>query len=98
MKTLKTIAALLPLAVFVGCSTSKVWYQEGRSFQEAQKDLAACREAKAQLPNPAAWNSFGVVIRDTAKRKDYVKDCMMAEGYSLVDKNSLPTGVRGVPQ
>ena len=98
MKILKTIAASFPLAVLVGCSTSKTWYQEGRSFQETQKELAACRAEKAQLTNPTAWNSFGVVISDTARRRDYLKDCMTAKGYSLVDKNSLPNEARRVLQ
>jgi hypothetical protein len=99
MKTLKTIAALLSLAVLVGCSTSKVWYQEGRSFQETQKQLAECRAEKAEAVKASHDPMFSMESGSGhAPTKDLIKISMELRGYSLVDKNSLPKGVRGVPQ
>ena len=96
MKTLRTLAALLPLAFVVGCGTSKVWYQDGKSFQETKRQLAGCRAEAARLENPLAMVNLGFAIANDANKKDFIKNCMMANGYSLVDKNSLPAGVTGV--
>ena len=101
MQTLKTIAALLPLALLLGCNTSKVWYQEGKSFQETQKQLAACRAEKAEAERNRR-NSYSMFRQlsgnGDAPTKGLIDIFMKCHGYSLVDKNSLPAGVRGVPQ
>ena len=98
MKTLSPLAALLPLALLVGCGTSKVWYQEGKSFQDTNRQLAGCRAEAARLENPLAMVNLGFALANDANKKDFIKNCMMANGYSLVDKNSLPAGVIGVPK
>jgi hypothetical protein len=98
MRMLRTILLLLPLAIHVGCGTPKVWYQEGMTFQETQRQLAACRAEAARLENPLAMVNLGFALANSANKKDFVRNCMIANGYSLVEQNALPTGVTGVPE
>jgi hypothetical protein len=98
MKKFRTFVKLLPLALLVGCGTSKVWYQEGKSFQDTNRQLAGCRAEAARLENPLGMVNLGFAIANDANKKDFINNCMMANGYSLVDKNSLSAGVMGVPK
>jgi hypothetical protein len=99
MKILKTIAALIPVVFLAGCTTSKVWYQQGRSLQETQQQLAECRAEKAEAVKISHEDMFSMESNNGhAPTKDLVKICMEANGYSLIDQNSLPKGAAGVPQ
>jgi hypothetical protein len=99
MKTLRPLVAfLLPVTLLVGCGTSKVWYQEGKSFQDTSRDLAACRAEAARLQNPLAAVNLRFLLANDANTKNFIKNCMLANGYSLVHTNSLPAGVKGVPK
>lgn len=41
---------------------------------------------------------MGFFFAAEAVKKDIINNAMTAKGYSLVNKNSLPTGVTGVPE
>ena len=96
MKNMRVLATSLAAVVLVGCSTPQVWYQSGNSFDQTRRDLGGCKADSARLTNPLAMVNFGFALADDANKKDYINNCMIAKGYSLVDKNSLPAGVTGV--
>jgi hypothetical protein len=98
MKNIRTLATSLAAVFLVGCGTSKVWYQSDKSFDETRRELAGCRADAARMTNPLAMVNLGFALADDSNKKDYINNCMIAKGYSLVDKNSLPAGVMGVPK
>jgi hypothetical protein len=139
MKNLRTLTAALVALAFVGCSTTLVWYQPNKTFEETRRDLALCRADAARLMSPVVianpppsypqppynpnyssspqysnpavadnaaaaaqsrqgLSTLGAFLAADANQKNYVNNCMVAKGYSLVDKNSLPPGVAGVPK
>ncbi len=98
MKPHKTLALLFAAVLFAGCGTPKVWYQAGKSFDETQRTLAGCRMEAARANNPLAMVNGWFFLANEGNKKDLIKNCMISQGYSLVDKNSLPAGVTGVPE
>ena len=98
MRNIRILAAALATVVLVGCGTPQVWYQSSKSFDETRRDLATCRAEAARMTNPLAMANLAFALADDSNKKDYINNCMIAKGYSLVDKNSLPAGVTGVPK
>lgn len=98
MKFIRSIVCAIVAAALAGCGSTKVWYQAGKSFEETRRDLAACRTGAAAVNNPLATVNLGFFLANDANKKEYVDNCMVAKGYTLVDKNSLPAGVVGVPK
>jgi hypothetical protein len=101
MKTLKQLIASLALTLLVGCDTPRVWFQAGKSFTDTQRDLAACHKEAVGSNEQLASAQRGYFNSNNANRDEWVNqftdNCMIAKGYSLVEKNSLPLGVTGVP-
>ncbi len=77
------------LALFVfllgcaaGCaSTTKYWYQEGKTFEQCYEDHRLCYEELARLSAPS---SFG------DRELKFIEDCMKNKGYRLVPEDRLP--------
>ena len=97
MKTLNILIAIFSVSILAGCSTSKVWYQSGKSTAEAERDLAACRAEAARLENPLAMTDAAFAIANHVNKNDFVKNSMIARGYTLVEKNSVPARVSEKP-
>ena len=98
MKTIRILPLLFATILFTGCGTPKVWYQEGKSFDEIRRTLAGCRVEAARANNPLAMVNGWFFIANEGNKKELIKNCMIAQGYSLVEKNSLPLDVVGVPE
>ncbi|PYK98434.1 MAG: hypothetical protein DME19_12585 [Verrucomicrobia bacterium] len=76
----------------------KVWYQGGKTFDETQRDLAACRMGAARINSSLAMVNLGFFLANEGNKKDLINNCMIAKGYSLIKRNTLPPGVTGVPE
>lgn len=48
------------------------------------------------MSNPLAMANLAFALSDDSNKKQYIKNCMLAKGYSLADKNSIPA--RGVSE
>ena len=81
--------------VLEGCA--KYWYQEGKSFKQTRKDLAACQAEAMRYSDVEESQGLG-----TYDGK-FVRRCMEEQGYHLVGEKELPAagqtgelpGVRG---
>jgi hypothetical protein len=93
---LSLILSLVTL-LSIGCAAPKVWYQEGKSLAETQRQLARCRAEAARLNSPLEGLNMKFFLLNNMNKDEFILNCMQAEGYSLVASNSLPSGVRGVP-
>ena len=98
MKKHQILPLFLTVVLLIGCGTPKVWYQEGKSFETTRRDLAAARVEALRSYNPLAALNMGFFFAAEAVKKDLINNWMTANGYSLVNKNSLPSGVTGVPE
>ena len=98
MKAHRILPILFAAVLFAGCGTPKVWYQEGKTFDAARRDLAECRVDALRHYNPLAAVNMEFFFAAEAVKKDLINNCMTAKGYSLVNTNSLPAGVTGVPE
>jgi uncharacterized lipoprotein YajG len=100
MKTLKKLTASLALILLAGCDTPKVWFQAGSSHADMQRDLAACHDEAVRNNDRLAPAKRGFFNSNNANRDEYlntfINNCMIAKGYSLVDKTWLPAGAPGV--
>jgi hypothetical protein len=97
LKYIQTLAAALATIILTGCGTPKVWYSSEKSFQQTRQDLAACRAEADRITNPLAPLNLSFSNANEDNKKDFINNCMIAKGYSLVETNSLPAGVAGVP-
>ena len=80
-----TATALLLVTVLVllsGCS--EYWYQEGKSFEECQRDLEAS-QAEAFRYSNGGTNRY---------ESEFVRASMEKKGYELLKKKELPVGTR----
>lgn len=98
MKAPRLLIILFAAVLFAGCGTPKVWYQAEKSYDETQRTLAGCRMEAARANNPLAMVNGWFFLANEGNKKELIKNCMISQGYSLVDKNSLPLGVEGVPE
>lgn len=98
MKLIQNLPVLMIVITLQGCASSKVWYQADKSFEQTRRDLAACRADAARLTNPFAMVNLAFALADDANKKDYIENCMIAKGYFLVEKNSVPVGIVAVPK
>lgn len=76
----------LSLCTLQGCA--KYWYQEGRSFKQTQKDLAACQAEAVRYSDVGRTQGLG-----TYEGK-FVRRCMEEQGYRLVGEDELPVRVK----
>lgn len=78
-----------------GAPSGKIWYQQGKSQLDTMRDLAACQNEAAaygqgsfmQGEQKVSWAIIDSMAESSRENK-IVATCMIAKGYSLVDKNS----------
>jgi hypothetical protein len=83
---MKNSAVLFFLSLFclsAGCA--KYYYQEGKTFEECEKDRAECF---SELKKHADWDMPG------AYEHEFMEECMKSKGYRLVTENKLPLNVK----
>ena len=86
MRLICTGLLLLSISVLGGCA--KYWYQEGKSFDETTRALAACRAEAARYADVERTLGLGSFTRS------FVNECMRKNGYDLVSEKDLPTRVK----
>jgi hypothetical protein len=69
-----------------GCA--KYWYQEGRTFDQCRKDLAASQAEAVRYSDVARTDGIG---RYESK---FIHESMENKGYHLVGESKLPVRVR----
>ena len=89
MKFLNLFLIALGLVFFTGCSSSQVWTQTGKSPDECRRALAGCKAEASRASNPLAMVNVGFFMMDDMNQKSFIKNCMIAKGYDLVDKNTV---------
>jgi hypothetical protein len=86
-KTLSFSAALLFL---IGCGTTQVWYQPGKTSAQAHADLADAQAEATKLITPEKEHrSLGQQIADGNHIDDFIKHRMMGLGWQIVPANSI---------
>lgn len=84
-----SISAILLLASLIclsaGCA--KYFYQEGKTFDECERDRAKCvsEMRKRQADRTKSRGNY---------EYEYVEDCMKRRGYRLVTEGNLPLDVK----
>lgn len=66
----------------------KVWYREGTTTEQIQKDLAECGMMAEQYDNPLGAVNLRFMIVNNSHKSTLVKDCMEAKGYKI---KKIPT-------
>jgi hypothetical protein len=78
--TIVLFAVLLGLSA--GCaSTTKYWYQEGKTFEQCYEDHRVCYEELVRLSAPSSFGDHEL---------NFIEDCMKSKGYRLVPEDRLP--------
>ncbi len=80
-------AVLLTTALLLG-GCAKYWYQEGRSFHQCRKDLAASQAEAMRYSDVERTDGFGLF------EGKFVRQSMEEKGYHLVGEGKLPTRVK----
>jgi hypothetical protein len=86
MRLMCTGLLLLFVSLLGGCA--KYWYQEGKSFDETTRALAACRAEAARYADVERTGGLDSFTRN------FVNECMQKNGYRLVSEKELPMRVK----
>lgn len=89
-------AQMNPTVIPSSGNTTTVIAQAGYGNQASQD--AAAQNAAAAGQSRQGLTTLAAFLADDARRNDIIIGLMAEKGYSLVDKNSLPPGVKGVPK
>jgi hypothetical protein len=81
-------ALLLATAVLLLGGCAKYWYQEGKSFEECRKDLAASQAEAIRYSDVGRTNGIG------SYEGKFVHESMEKKGYQLVGESKLPVRVK----
>ncbi len=76
-----SISAVL-LSVVSGCT---YWHQQGRSFDDCDRDLKLCHEQLEQYSDLYEVGFYEI---------EFIQDCMEQKGYTLVLEKDLPQFAR----
>lgn len=87
MRFVLTTLLLATALLFVG-GCAKYWYQEGRTFDQCQKDLATSQAEAIRYSDVGRTNGIG---RYEGK---FVHESMEKKGYQLVGEGKLPVRVK----
>lgn len=97
---MKVLFLFLSLGLLAGCATtSRVWYQSGKTSAQAYQDMIDCRAEAHNKLDPYGISGFqphwgfGNPTLD-----NYTVDCMRAKGYELVDPGKIPSGSHYPPK
>jgi hypothetical protein len=79
MKGLTTVLSLALVLFLAGCG--RYYYQEGKTYNECERDWAICVADLEKQKNVLDWGAY---------EYRFVEDCMKRKGYKLVGERSLP--------
>ena len=82
------VAGLLLVSVGLLGGCAKYWYQEGKSFNQCERDLASCRAEAARYADVGRTSGLG------SYEKKFVNECMGRKGYRLAPEKELPMRVK----
>ena len=82
------VAGMLFAVVFVVGGCAKYWYQEGKSFNQTRRDLAACQAEAVRYSDVGRTHGLG------GFEQEFVERCMQENGYQLVREKELPMRIR----
>lgn len=83
VKVVLLLVTLLCICLGSGCA--KYYYQEGQTFNDCKKDIAAC---SSELSKRVTNQSTGDY------EHKFMEDCMKNKGYLLVTEDKLPLGAK----
>lgn len=72
-----------------------VWYQEGRTYEEAQKDFQECKyDAVKYGYVPIQYNAYpsapgAAGLEQGLRQNEIMTECMKSKGYHLVPRSNL---------
>jgi hypothetical protein len=81
-------ALLLATAVLLLGGCAKYWYQEGKSFEQCRKDLAASQAEAIRYSDVERTSGLG------SYEGKFVHESMEKKGYHLVGEKELPVRVK----
>ena len=82
------VAGALFVFIFVAGGCAKYWYQEGKSFNQTRRDLAACQAEAVRYSDVGRTHGLG------GFEQEFVEQCMQERGYLLVPEKELPMRIR----
>lgn len=103
MKPIVQSLILAPL-LLAGCASDptqgtgpEVWWKPGlTNSAELAQAMARCRVLANQgAPGLAGWNAGSLLASaamDKGRRKEIVRDCLLADGYQLTRRSLVPPG------
>lgn len=74
------------LALFTGCASQGVWYQESKSLAECQQDYKDC-EYDTVKHGYASLKDDPSGIETVFRRLEILKACMQSKGYRLISRS-----------
>lgn len=91
------LTSCLLLIAITGCATRHrpypVWYQDGKAFRDITRDMADCKAKAALIQNTIVPFNAALLIAgaaaQSANRREYIENCMVAKGYLTVTSTSL---------
>jgi len=83
MKNLTILLSLSFVLFLAGCG--RYYYQEGKTYNECERDWARCVEDLHQQKKVLDWGTY---------EYRFVEDCMKRRGYKLVAERSLPLAAK----
>lgn len=101
MNYLNLLVVAVAVSFVTGCASQMVWYQDGKTFAEADRDLRECK-FEAVKHGYVQASPFGDPIASGAaagveqafRQNDIMRSCMNAKGYRLVSRNQIATPAR----
>lgn len=94
----KILVAVLIIIASTGCASQMVWYQEGKSFTEAENDFHDCKyDAVKYGYVPIQYNAYSAPgasglaagLEEGLRQNEIMKECMKSKGYRLVPRRNL---------
>ncbi len=82
----KTIVTVLISLILLSSGCAQYWYQEGKTFEQCQKDRDMCfgeLQKRSDLRNPTAQYEI-----------EYMDNCMKEKGYRSIKGSELPLDAR----
>lgn len=102
LKHTKQTLPLLATLLLTACGSPRVWYKEGATQQQIRQDLAKCRMEASRIGTSIGGYNAGSYIAsamaDGGRKKEFVRECMFSQGYSLTKESALPPGETGVKE
>jgi hypothetical protein len=84
MKTLRYLF-VYAVTILAGCA-GPVWYQNGKTSQQAWQDYSDCQIQAAQTIDPHSYFVPGLIEsgRIEGHEKDLIEACMRGKGYEII--------------